>query len=429
MEKKVKEQIYWRKLDDQAKVFALASNRKYSSVFRLSVLLKDEIEKDKLKDAVILALKKYKAFKVKMRRGLFWYYFEENDEEPVIKLESEYPFKKVNTAENNYYLFKVTYFKNKINIDFFHALTDGIGGTKFLKEILYRYLELKYQDELKTVELEDKEIIKDTENAYKRSYKKNTKKSEHFSRAYKIKGEKLPKNVIGINHFNINLEDIKRCSKQTENVTLSIYLIAMLAYSIYDANYRNYEGNKPINLCVPINLSKYLETDTISNFFSYMVISLKFKSFKTYTFNDILKKVKEQFHKKLKLEQIISTISNDAGKTNNIFVRLVPLFLKKWAIGLGSLEVKRHFTMTISNIGKFEVDEKYSKYINNYIVILSPDWAEKIKCGICSFEDNLVVTFGTLLKDIFIENQFKKLLKENNIRFKIEGNGVNAISD
>ena len=43
MNKKPKRKLYWRKLDDQAKVFALASNNKYSSIFRLSVVLKEEI--------------------------------------------------------------------------------------------------------------------------------------------------------------------------------------------------------------------------------------------------------------------------------------------------------------------------------------------------------------------------------------------------
>ena len=91
--------------------------------------------------------------------------------------------------------------------------------------------------------------------------------------------------------------------------------------------------------------------------------------------------------------------------------------------------MKKQFTMTISNIGKIEIDNKYSNYIENFFVILSPDWAEKVKCGICSYENNLVVTFGTLMKDCFIENKFKELLEANKVDFKIEGNEVNVISN
>ena len=182
MEKQIERKFYWRKLDDQAKVFALASNRKYSSVFRLSVILKEKIEADILQKALDSALIKYQAFKVRMKRGLFWYYFQDNDTNPIVTVENEYPFKKVNTKQNHYYLFKVSYFECKINIDFFHALTDGNGGVEFFKEIIYRYLELKYPKDFEKSKQVDF-ILEDSENAYKNNYKKNSKKTP-FPKAY-----------------------------------------------------------------------------------------------------------------------------------------------------------------------------------------------------------------------------------------------------
>lgn len=428
MEKKVKKKLYWRKLDDQAKVFALASNRKYSSIFRLSVVLKEIIEPEFLQQAVEVALEKYKVFKVKLRHGFFWYYFEENKLKPIINKENEYPFKKVNTKENNDYLFKVTYFDKKINIDFFHVLTDGSGGAEFLKEILHRYLEFKYPNELEKQEMNQEEIIKDSENAYKKNYRRYKRNNIHFKKAYMLKGEELKKGQVAINHFNINLNDIKKYTKQKE-CSLSMYLVAMIAYSTYETNYKVNDGKEPINLCIPINLKKYFETETLSNFFSYMMVSLNIKRNQTYSFDDILNIVKKEFEKKLKIEKIIKTMSLDAGTTNNFLVRIVPLLIKKIVVRLGSLEVKRHFTMTISNTGKFEVQDKYKKYIESTLVILAPDWAEKVKCGICSYGDNLVVTFGSLLQDNSIERVFKNLLVENNIKFKTEGNEVNVISN
>lgn len=243
-----------------------------------------------------------------------------------------------------------------------------------------------------------------------------------------IKGELLPRGKIGINHFNVNLNDIKNRAKAKE-CSLSMYLIAMVIYSIYETNYKINEGNKPINICVPINLKKYFESETISNFFSYMLVTLDLKTNQKYSFDNVLNMVKKEFEKKLKIEKIVATMSGDAGITNSMWVRIVPLFIKKIVVRLGSLKVKRYFTMTFSNIGSFEIDEKYSKYVENFLVILAPDWAEKVKCGVCSYNDNLVVTFGTILKDNLIERKFKNLLTENNIRFKIEGNGVNVISN
>ena len=135
---------YWRKLDDQAKIYSLSRNDYDTSIFRLSAILKDKINKQILETAVIKTLEKYKAYKVKMEGGFFWYYLDENNKKPVITEENDQPFKKINTAENNNYLFKVTYFDKKINIEFFHTLTDGNSGSVFFKEIIYNYLDLRY---------------------------------------------------------------------------------------------------------------------------------------------------------------------------------------------------------------------------------------------------------------------------------------------
>ena len=67
--------LYWRRLDNSAKIFPISTGKKYSTVFRLSAVLKEKVEPNILKEAVIQTLDKYKSFKVRMRPGLFWYYF------------------------------------------------------------------------------------------------------------------------------------------------------------------------------------------------------------------------------------------------------------------------------------------------------------------------------------------------------------------
>ena len=428
MKKKIIKRAYWRKLDDQAKVFTLASNKKYSSIYRLSVLLKENIDKELLQKATELAISKYRAYKVKLKTGLFWYYFEENELLPVVSEEVDYPFKKINDKANNEYLFKVTYFHKKINLEVFHALTDGNGAILFLNEIVYRYLEMKYPNEIPEHKKEFRRMSEDTEDAYKKSYVKKRVKTKKIKKAYMLQGEELDKGEYGITHNIINLKELKEYARSV-GCSLSEYLVALIAYSIYETNYRIYNGKRPINISVPINLKKYIKTETISNFFSYMQVSVALKEKKVYTFDDVLILVKKEFEKKLILDKILSTITKDAGSTNNIFVRIVPLVLKKLAFRIGSMQVKRKFTTSFSNVGIVSVEDEYKPYVDGYFVILSPDWAEKIKCGIVSYENDIVVTFSTILKDNLVENKFKELLKERNISVRIEGNDLVDVSN
>ncbi len=132
MKKKKENKLYWRRLDNSAKIFPISAGKKYSTVFRLSVVLTEKINENILKEAVKQALSKYVSFRVKMKAGFFWFYFEENLKEPKVEEEKDYPCTYIDPKKNNDFLFKVTYFENKINIDIFHSLTDGNSRIYFL---------------------------------------------------------------------------------------------------------------------------------------------------------------------------------------------------------------------------------------------------------------------------------------------------------
>lgn len=422
----IKPKNYWRKLDDQAKIYSLSRNDYDTSIFRLSVILKDKINQKILEKAVIKTLEKYKAYKVKMEGGFFWYYLDENNKKPVITEENDQPFKKINTAENNHYLFKVTYFDRKINIEFFHTLTDGNGGSVFFKEIIYNYLNLKYPKILMN-EKKQENILSDSENAYIKSYDKKITKAYNPPKAYMLKGKELSGGSIAITHFKIALPKIKKYAK-SKKCSLSVLLTAMLAYSIYEENYKKYKGKKPINICIPIDLKKYFSTSTISNFVSYMVVSIELNKKQKYNFNDMLSKVNDEFDRKLKYDKIVETMSSNGKMVNNVIVKIVPLILKRIMVVLGTLEFKRHFSTTLSNIGILEIDEKYKEYIKDYYFVLAPDWSEKIRCGVVSYKENLIVSFGTNLANANIERRFMLLLEKFKIDYEIETNNINNIT-
>ena len=58
--------LYWRKLDNSAKIFPISAGKKYSTVFRLSAVLNEKIQPKVLQEAVNQALEKYQSFKVRM---------------------------------------------------------------------------------------------------------------------------------------------------------------------------------------------------------------------------------------------------------------------------------------------------------------------------------------------------------------------------
>lgn len=421
MKEKVEDST-WRRLDNSAKIFPISTGKRYSTVFRFSVLLKENINPEILEKAVNIALDKYKSFKVKMKLGFFWNYFEENPKKPIIEEEKDYPCKYINPDTNNQYLFKITYFQRKINIDIFHSLTDGNNGITFFKEIIYNYLELLYPENFKE-KRNVRKVEYDTEDSYMKNYDKKSKPSSNLKTAYILKGKKIKLGAISAIHQIIDLEALRAESKKYD-ATITQYLSAVLIYSIYEENYKENNGKKPIKLCIPVNLKKYFPSNTMSNFFSYIILEAEMKKNNLDTFEKILEFVKNDFKKKLEPDEIIKTMSSNVKLGTNPFIKIIPLFLKKIFVRLSYLQIRRCMTITFSNVGRVGIIGDYMEYIDYFLMLIAPESVEKIKCSSCSFGNKMVFTFTSVLGDNRIEKRFYKFLTEKNINVEIESNGV-----
>ncbi len=416
--------LYWRRLDNSAKIFPIQAGKRYSTVFRFSAVMKEDIDPESLKQAVILALKKYKSFRVRMKQGVFWNYFEHNPKEPIIEEEKDYPCKYIDYKRNNNYLFKVTYFDQKINIDIFHSLTDGNNGNLFFREIIYSYIELthpkEFEDELRTT----RKVEYTTEDGYMKNYDKTAKSNNSSKKAFVLKGKKIKLGAVSAIHEIIDTNELKAICK-LKDCTVTQYLTAVLIYSIYEENYKKNNGEKPIKVCIPVNLKKYFpNSQTISNFFTYITLEAEMKKDNLNTFEKILEFVKKDFKKRLTEEEIIKTMSGNVKLGNNPFIKVVPLFLKKALVRLSYIEIRKYTTITFSNVGRIGIIGKYKPYIESFLMLIAPEPVEKIKCSACTFEDKMVFTFTSILNDNSIEKRFYKFLTEQGIKVEIESNGV-----
>lgn len=430
-----KEKIYWRRLDNSAKIFPISAGKKYSTVFRLSALLTETIQPEILTVALEKALKQYEFFKVRLKNGFFWNYLEYNPKKPIVEEEKDYPCKYIEPKENNNYLFKVTYFDRKINIDIFHSLTDGNSGVMFFREIVYNYIELTHKEEFQEELRIKRKFDLSAEDSYIKNYNKKAKGNNSNRKAYKLAGRKIKFGAISAIHEMIDLPALKEEAKKQE-ATITQYLTAVLIYAIYQANYLKNKGKRPIKVCIPVNLKKYFPSNTISNFFSYITVEADMKKDTLDTFEKILEFVKKDFAKKLTPEEIQKTMSGNVKLGTNPFIKVIPLVLKKPIVRLSYLEIRKYTTTTFSNIGRIGIIGKYQKYIEDFFMLIAPEPVEKIKCSACSFENHIVFTFTSILDDCSIEKEFYKFLTEKNIKVIIESNEIldmegkiNAISE
>lgn len=388
-----------RKLDNIARLFSL-DDKKNKCIFGYSVVLKENINKNILKEALDKTLEKYKSFKVKMSKGIFWNYLEDNDKNIIIKKEDRM-LSDINNKENNDYLFKISYYKNKINLNIFHVLTDGVGALSLLKSIIYNYLNIKhnlsYYNNSENVNVKD-EFVKKYDKKYKEKF--------DFKKAFLLPTKN---NNLTTNHYIVKIDELKKVCK-LYNVTITEYLTALYAYSMFLSFYDK-RNKKDVVVAIPINLRKYYNVNTISNFFSSMNIDPGIIKNKLYTFEEVLSSVVNEFKKKLNNTKIKQYITRDVKLGQNKSIGLIPLNIKKFAIKYFGNRFYSNATTTLSNIGKIDIDDNYNKYIDNIFMLSKPWKVQKIKCSVCSFKNNLNITINSNINDKYFQNIFYNLLK------------------
>ena len=127
--KKPQKDIRWERLDNTAHLFPAIAGENMSNVYRICVTLTEPVEPVLLQQAVDMVLPKFDGFNLRMRKGVFWYYFEENGKPaPKVVEETNFPCRYIHANQNNNYLFQVTYYKYRINLEVFHVLASAPSG-------------------------------------------------------------------------------------------------------------------------------------------------------------------------------------------------------------------------------------------------------------------------------------------------------------
>ena len=86
-----KKKARWRKLDNAAKLYSAASNKKDTRVFRFYCELKEEVNPDVLQEALNQTIEIFPTFLMVLRKGLFWHYLEPCNLRPIVKEEYKEP--------------------------------------------------------------------------------------------------------------------------------------------------------------------------------------------------------------------------------------------------------------------------------------------------------------------------------------------------
>ena len=422
--KKDNREIRWDRLDNTAHLFPVIAGESMSNVYRISVTLKELIQPEALQQALDMVLPKFDLFNVRLRSGVFWYYFEENNAPaPKVTEESAFPCRFIVRNKNRNYLFRVTYYKYRINLEVFHVLTDGMGGINFLKELTYQYLRLVHP-ELRKDENDslNHHTSLNREDSFLKNYKKSARRGYQTKKAFLIKGAHLPPGEFGVVHGYIPIGALKEVCKKY-GVSINEYLVGTFVWSVYQECLHGMPSKRPIRVAVPVNLRPFFDSITTKNFFT--MVSAEFHPTKeTYTFEEVLQIVRESLRAQIQKDNLEKLFSYNVSNEKVVWARMVPLPIKNIAIKTIYTQSALANTATVTNIGKIETESEYTPYIDMFYAFLAMSKGQHLKGTICAYGDTLSFNFSSDLADTSVQRGFFRQLSSDGLQVEIETNGV-----
>jgi len=419
----------WYRLDNSAKLYPVIMKKSYVSVFRLSADLDKEINPIILQESLNHVFVRFPYYKVRLRRGFFWYYFERNENPLEIEKDVQNPCDYMKRKENNGYLIRVRYYRKRIAVEFFHGLTDAAGAAIFLKTLVAEYLlrneKFKVSYEKGVFNPNSKPEAEEHEDSYNRYAEFKVVKRPDREKAYKIKASPEFPHTFHIITGIVPLEKLKQTSKAYK-VSITEYLAAVLIQAIYidSERTRTIRRKKPIQISVPVNMRNIYPSKTMRNFSLFTSPGID-PAYGHYTFNEILHNVHHYMRFQLNSKYMNALMCANVSSEKNSLIKVVPLFIKNIAMMIGYKKFGIHkFSATFSNLGIMDAPDEMKEKVNRFDMIVGPCTFNPINIGVLSYKEKLYINVSDTVKEKNIQKIFFRHLVKEGIPVKIETNEV-----
>lgn len=431
MEKRRKT-LRWMALDNAAKIFPASRSRTWVNIFRVSSTLDEDVDRDALRRALAVTVKRFPSIAVALRPGFFWYYLEEIKDLPEILDEKPYPLSGMTPRDLGKCAFRVLVYKNRFAVEFFHSLTDGNGGLIFVKTLTAEYLYQKHgvvvpsgggildrTEKPREAELEDS-FIKNVGD-----YPTSRKDTDAFI----IEGSREPDGFRTNTTFIIDPDFVKAEAKR-RGVTVTAYMSAILilaAGRVQKDRVHNPAKYKPIKVFVPVNLRKMFDSETMRNFILFAMVGID-PRLGEYSLDDLCQIVAAQMKQQMTRENMQAIIRTNVDSEKNPFLRIVPLFIKNVVMKAVFNSVgEKKSCFSFSNLGLVNAPEEYMAHVRRMDFVLGSQAAAPYNVSALTYGGKMYLNVTRNAQKPVLEEKIYQLLREMGVPHSVESNSRGGI--
>ena len=419
--------LRWMRLDNAAKIYPAAKRRNWNNFFRISATLTEPIDTGVLASALDVTARRFPSIAVRLRRGVFWYYLEEIPKTPSIQPEKSCPLAHAPFHEVRQCAFRVLVYKNRVAVEFFHALTDGTGALVFVKTLLAEYLSEKYglsvPAEKGVLGRLEEPAPEELEDSFAR-YAGDVTASRAESTAYHLSGTPERDGYKNLVTMMIPAEKLRACAKE-HGVSVTELLCAAMMQAIGELQAEkvpNVRHRKPVKVLIPVNLRNLFPSRSLRNFASYITPEID-PRMGDCSFSELCSLV----HHKMGLENNRRTMrakfaANVASERSPI-LRVMPLFIKNIAMkAVFDAVGECKSCLCLSNLGRVELPEVMVPYVQRMDFIIGVQARAPHDCGVVTWEDTVYINCIRSIQEPELEYRFYRVLHRLGLPVKVESN-------
>ncbi len=401
----------WFPLDEAAVIYPINLNQSGPALFRLAFTLKEEVQPALLKVALAFVIKRFPTFATVVRRGFFWHYLDTVKRFYEAEEDSDRPLRPEWIGSSAVPSFRVLCAGNRIAVECFHVLTDGSGGTVFLKTLVAEYLRLAGADipcGEGILNPDEPPAPSELRSAFRDTGEKGGSLTE--KRAVQMSGriaDTLPCRVL---HFEMSREALAEEARR-QGVTVTAFLSVLIYRAVRSAA----ETSRGVcRIQIPVNMRKFQDgIPTLRN--DSMYGSVEFSMDREDPEEVLFREAGEQLRVSCSRESMEKQMTNAVRLKRA--VRFIPLFIKGpveraifRAVGIGA------FTTTLSNLGVLSLPEEMARHISRAEFILCGDKQNRAACALVTLGNKSVLS----VTESTVDPSFSEALCR-----ELEGHGLN----
>lgn len=421
------ERSQWLQLDNAAKIYPAAMRRNWTAMFRVSAELTEAVDPYMLAQAQQRLLKRVPSIAVRLKRGLFWYYMEHIPTQPAVQRDVSNPCVRIDMKHNMGFMFRVRYYDNRIALEIFHALADGSAGLTILKTLVAEYLRIRYgasiPAEQGVLDCADAPKSDEMEDAYRR-FARSVSRTRSESNAFYLRGTDLARDDIRITTAMIPSEELLSRARAL-HVSLTEYLTAVLilaADGLQRGSGVREKRQKPVKVCVPVNLRAFYKTRTLRNFASYINPGID-PRLGAYTLEEVCAIVHHTMGLEATEKNLNAKFTTNILDEKNRFLRITPLAIKNVVMrAIFQMQGDRQSTTSLSNLGVVRLPDEMSRYVTRMDFILGPLWRNRVVFACLTYQGQCYINCTRCIKETMLERAFFTSLVKLGVHVRVESN-------